>query len=50
MAHIVWTAASQRWVQDIYRYIAEDNEDAAERTVLGIYARAEVLLTFLEIG
>ena len=50
MAQIVWTAEAQRWLQEIYDYIAEDNEPAAYRTVGGIYGRAEILLTFPEIG
>ena len=50
MAQIVWTAEARRWLQEIYDYIAKDNEDAAYRTVLGIHERAEVLLTFPEIG
>ena len=50
MAQIVWTAEAQRWLQEIYDYIAEDNEPAAYRTVRGIHARADILLTFPEIG
>lgn len=40
MAEVVWTAEARRWLQHIYDYIAEDNERAAYRTVLGIHARA----------
>lgn len=50
MAQIVWTAEARRWLQDIYDYIAADNEVAAHRTVLAIHERAEILLTFPEIG
>ncbi|MEO5819726.1 MAG: type II toxin-antitoxin system RelE/ParE family toxin [Vicinamibacteraceae bacterium] len=50
MAQVVWTAEARRWLQDIYDYIAADNEDAAHRTVLAIHERAEILLTFPEIG
>lgn len=50
MARIVWTAEASRWLQDIYDYIAADNEDAAYRTVLAIHERAETLLAFPEIG
>ena len=46
MAQVVWTAEARRWLQDIYDYIATDNEDAAHRTVLAIHERAEILLTF----
>ena len=45
-----WTAEARRWLQDIYDYVAADNEEAAHRTVLAIHERAEILLTFPEIG
>ena len=50
MAQVVWTNEAKRWLQDIYDYIAADNEAAAYRTVLAIHERAEILLTFPEIG
>ena len=50
MAQVVWTAEARRWLQDIYDYIAADNEEAAHSTVLAIHERAEILLAFPEIG
>lgn len=50
MAKITWTIEAQRWLQEIYDYIALDNADTAYRTVTGIHERAEVLLTFPHIG
>jgi toxin ParE1/3/4 len=50
VAQVVWTDEAKRWLQDIYDYIAADNEAAAYRTVLAIHQRAEILLTFPEIG
>jgi toxin ParE1/3/4 len=50
VAQIVWTTEARRWLQDIYDYIAERNEDAAYRTVTGIHQRSEILLQFPEIG
>lgn len=50
MAQIVWTTEARRWLQEIYDYIATDNEEAAYRTVRAIHERAEILLTFPEIG
>ena len=50
MAEITWTAEAQRWLQDIFEYIAADNPDAAIRTVNGIYERTQVLATFPELG
>lgn len=44
MAQVVWTAEAKRWLQDIYDYIAADNEAAAYRTVIAILERAETLL------
>ena len=37
MAQVIWTAEARRWLQEIYDYIAEDNEDAAYRTVRAIH-------------
>jgi toxin ParE1/3/4 len=50
VAQIVWTAEARRWLQEIYDYISEDNEEAAYRTVTSIHERAEILLRFPEIG
>jgi plasmid stabilization system protein ParE len=50
MAEITWTEEAQRWLEDIFEYIAADNPAAAGRTVQGIYERAQVLTTFPEIG
>lgn len=50
MAQVVWTDEARRWLQDIYDHIAADNEAAAHRTVRAIHQRAEILLTFPEIG
>jgi len=50
MAEIAWTEEAQRWLEDIFEYIAADNPQAAGRTVQGIYERAQVLTRFPEIG
>ncbi len=50
MAEITWTAEAQRWLEDIYEYIAADNSQAAVQTVYGIYERTQVLVNFPEIG
>lgn len=50
MAEITWTEEAQRWLEDIFEYIAADNSAAAGRTVQGIYERAQVLTAFPEIG
>ena len=50
MAEITWTAEAQRWLEDIFEYIAADNPQAAAQTVNGIYQRAQVLASFPERG
>lgn len=50
MAEISWTDEAQRWLTDIFEYIASDNPQAAERTVQGIYDRAQDLRRFPELG
>ncbi len=38
------------WLEDIFEYIAADNSDAANRTVEGIFERAQVLAQYPEMG
>jgi plasmid stabilization system protein ParE len=46
MAEISWTAEAQRWLEDIFEYVAAANPQAAAHTVQGIYARAQDLVSF----
>lgn len=50
MATIAWTEEAQRWIEDIFEYIAADNPTLAARTVQEIYDRAQVLVNFPDIG
>lgn len=50
MAEITWTAEAQRWLEDIFEYIASDNSAAAARTVQAIYDRAQELITHPQLG
>jgi plasmid stabilization system protein ParE len=50
VAEITWTAEAQRWLEDIFEYVAADNPQAASRTVTGIYDRAQDLVSFPEMG
>jgi plasmid stabilization system protein ParE len=50
MATIAWTEEAQRWLEDIFGYIAAENPEAAARTVQGIYERTQVLTKFPDIG
>ena len=50
MGQINWTKEAERWVTDIYDYIAQDNPSAAKEVVNGIYSRTQILLTFPQAG
>lgn len=50
MAEIAWTLEAQRWLEDIFEYIAADDPQAAARTVRGIYERAQDLKRFPQLG
>jgi plasmid stabilization system protein ParE len=50
MAEINWTAEAERWMRDIYDYIAQDKPVAAANVVSGIYAKTQLLRDFPEIG
>lgn len=39
MVEINWTHEAQVWLRDIYSYIATDNRDAAQRTIIGIFEK-----------
>ena len=50
MAEINWTDEAERWLKDIYEYIAEDSPPAANRVIEGIYEKVQLLKQFPEIG
>jgi toxin ParE1/3/4 len=50
LAKIEWTLEAAIWLEDIFKYIAEDNPEAAGRVVEGIYYKVQVLSEFPEIG
>jgi len=50
MAKLTWTSEAERWLRDIYNYIAKDNPAAAEKVVNEIYDKAQMLLEQPEIG
>jgi plasmid stabilization system protein ParE len=50
MGKIRWTEESERWLRDIHDYIAQDNPEAAQRVVAGIYDRAQILVKYPKIG
>ncbi|MEP6706935.1 MAG: type II toxin-antitoxin system RelE/ParE family toxin, partial [Pyrinomonadaceae bacterium] len=50
MAEINWTEEAQAWLRDIHDYIAQDNKDAAARTVSGIFLKTQLLKQHPRIG
>jgi addiction module RelE/StbE family toxin len=50
MAQVAWTAEAQRWLRDIYDYIAEDNPAAAERVALAIWEYVRALQEHPRLG
>lgn len=50
MAKISWTSEAERWLKDIYEYIATDNPHAAAGVIAGIYEKAQLLAKFPELG
>ena len=50
MAEIAWTTEAERWLRDIYDYLAQDNPEAASRVIEGIYEKTQLLRQFPELG
>src|SRR4051794_29691689 len=50
MANLNWTLEAERWMREIFEYIARDNPIAAERTIEAIYNKAQQLCQFPESG
>lgn len=50
MAELNWTSEAERWLRDIYDYIAADNPRAAAEVVEGIFEKAQVLTEFPDVG
>ena len=50
MAEIRWTQEAAIWLEDIYKYIAQDNPAAAANVIDGIYEKTQTLKEYPEIG
>jgi toxin ParE1/3/4 len=50
LAEITWTRESEVWLKDIFDYIAADDPDAAARTVIAIYEKAQLLRNHPQLG
>jgi plasmid stabilization system protein ParE len=42
MAKIRWSHEAERWLREIYKYIAKDNLSAAGKVVAGIYDKVQL--------
>ena len=50
MAELSWTNEAEKWLRDIYDYIAIDNPSAAKHVIQGIYDKAQILKKYSQIG
>lgn len=50
MAELRWTPEALNWLEDIHRYIAQDNPHAADNVIDGILQKTDMLATFPDIG
>ncbi len=50
MGKIRWSEEAEQWLREIRDYISLDKPEAAHRTVLGIYEKAQGLRSFPERG
>ena len=50
MAEIRWTQEAASWLDEIYRYIAQESPQSADKVAQGIYDRVQILSEFPEIG
>jgi plasmid stabilization system protein ParE len=49
-SEIVWTDEARAWLRLIREYIAKDNPNAADRTIDGIWQKAQILTKYPEAG
>jgi toxin ParE1/3/4 len=49
-SEIVWTDEARNWLREIREYIAKDSPAAADRTVDGIWQKAQILAQHPEAG
>ena len=50
MAEIRWTKEAERWVKDIFDYVALDNPVTAKRIVEEIHQKVQILKRLPEMG
>lgn len=50
MGKVAWTREAERWLRTIFEHVAENDSDAAMRTVRGLLAKAQMLARFPKLG
>ena len=50
MAKLIWTSEAERWLREIYDYIAIHDPVAAANVVNGIYTKSQILQDHSKIG
>jgi len=50
VAEVNWTEEAERWLEDIFKFIADENPDTAARVISELYERAQVLIQHPRIG
>src|SRR5699024_6037077 len=50
MGKVIWTLEAEKWLEDIYDFISQDNKRMAGEVVRGIYEKAQVLKKHSQIG
>jgi len=50
LAEINWTRESEIWLKDIYDYVAANDAEAAVRTIVSIYEKAQLLRNHPKLG
>jgi len=50
LVEINWTREAELWLRDIYNYIALDDSNAAERTLVGIFQKVQLLTNHPRLG
>lgn len=50
MAEINWTEEAIEWLHDIHDYIAENNLEAANNVIDGLYNRVQILEEYPKLG
>jgi len=49
MAIIIWTYEAERWLHEIYNYIAIDNPKSANQVITGIYKKTQKVSNLLVV-